>query len=113
MSQIQPRRARHLIDPSAPRPQRSDPMSLTQVQRWVMSVLATTTIAHLAAGIVIAAYFLDSGRAGGQLGLLVIAGCFGMIAVAVGFVLHKKSALNPWLVLGWIPSIVGAWFIWH
>ena len=30
------------------------------VQRWVMSVLAVTTIGHFAAGLVLAAVFMDS-----------------------------------------------------
>ena len=49
-------------------------MSLTGVQRWVLSVLAGTTIMHLSAGLVVAAYFEDTlvSRAG----LLVIAAAF-------------------------------------
>lgn len=103
------------MDPAHPQPQRRDPMSLSQVQKWVMSVLATTTILHLSAGIVIAAYFLDDTRQAAQAGLLVIAGCFGMIAVSVGMLIHQHSPLTPrlapWLLCGWIPSAVGAWLI--
>lgn len=86
-------------------------MSLSQVQRWVMSILATTTIAHLAAGIVVAAYFVDPHRPGARVGLLVIAGLFGMVAVSVGFLIHRRSLLSPWLLLGWIPSLVGAYLL--
>jgi hypothetical protein len=112
--QSQPvRRARHLMDPNNPRPQqpRSEGMSLSQVQKWVMSILATTTILHLSAGIVLAAYFLDGDRPGAQVGLLVIAGLFGMVGMAVGFLIHQKKLPNLWLLCGWIPSIVGAWLL--
>lgn len=111
--QSQPvRRARHLIDLDNPRPQqRREGMSLTQVQKWVMSVLATTTIFHLSLGIVIAAYFLDKNRPGAQVGLLVIAGLFGVIAMAVGMLIHHKPLPNLWLLCGWIPAIIGAWLI--
>ena len=47
-------RQRHLLDLDNPRPQRSAAereKSLSRVQRWVMSVLAVTTILHLAAGV--------------------------------------------------------------
>ncbi|WP_310964517.1 hypothetical protein [Nocardioides terrisoli] len=107
------RRARHLMDPANPRPpqQRGGSMSLTQVQKWVMSVLAVTTIEHLSAGIVVAAYFLDADRPGAQAGLIVIAALIGMVAVAAGFLIHKRSPLTPWLVLGWLPAVAGAYLI--
>ena len=57
------RRPRHLMDPDNPvRPVNDH--SLTQVQRWVLSVLAVTTILHLSAGLVIGAFFLDEAQAG-------------------------------------------------
>lgn len=108
------RRARHLIDPNNPRPaQQRKQMSLTQVQKWVMSILATTTIGHLAAGIVVADVFLSHPKPGARAGLLVIAGIFGMIAVSVGFLIHRRSPFTPWLILGWIPAAVGAWILYH
>ncbi|MBO9519902.1 MAG: hypothetical protein J7518_00075 [Nocardioidaceae bacterium] len=108
MSSSQPpvRRAKHLIDPSAP-PRRQDPMSLTRVQRWVMSVLATTTIFHLSAGIVLAAVLPDHMKTGSRIGLCVIAAAFGVIAVACGMLIHGKKLPSPWLLLGTIPGIVG------
>jgi hypothetical protein len=87
-------------------------MSLTSVQKWVMSVLAVTTIEHLAAGIVLAAYFLEDGRDGARAGLLVIAAFFGMVAVAVGFLIHRRNPVSPWLLLGLLPAVVGAFFCW-
>ena len=60
------RRPRHLLDPSdlqrSHRSSQSSTESLTNVQRWVMSVLAATTILHFAAGLVVAAVFLDESR---------------------------------------------------
>lgn len=108
-----PVRRRHLMDPANPRkPQpRGNGMPITQVQKWVMSVLLTTTVFHLAAGIVVAAYFLADHRTGAQIGLLVIAGMFGMIAMAIGFIIHQRKLPNLWLLLGWVPSVVGAFLI--
>jgi len=85
-------------------------MSMSSVQRWVMSALAVTTIGHFAAGLVIAAVFLDRGI-GSQVGLDVIAGVVGVLGVAAGFMIHQKNPLTPWLALGLLPAAVGLYFI--
>jgi hypothetical protein len=105
MSSTQPRPRKHLMVPGQPPPP-SDRMSLTQVQRWVMSTLAVTTILHLAAGLVLAAMYVD--KVDSQVGLLVIAGAFGVIAVAVGLMIHQRRPLSPWLLLGVLPTAIGA-----
>ena len=104
-----PRRAKHLMDPTAPRPVRTvaDERSLTTVQRWVMSSLAVTTILHLAAGIALASLALDRPTLSAQVGLNVIAMAFGVLAIAAGFAIHQRSMLSPWLVLGVVPGVVG------
>jgi hypothetical protein len=106
--QQQPRPRRHLIDPDNPprrSPQKS--MSITQVQRWVLSALAVTTILHLAVGLILAAVFLDDSRVSGRVGLNVIAGLIGVGAVAAARGIHQKPILSPWLVLGLVPGLVG------
>lgn len=109
-----PRRARHLIDPHAPRPARDqshEDRSLTRVQRWVMSVLAVSTIAHLAGGIVLAALTIDDPQPGARVGLCVIAGAFGVLAVAVGLAIHGRRLLSPWLLIGVLPTVIGIWLL--
>jgi len=104
---VPPKRQRHLMDPNNLQRMRND-QQLTKVQRTVMSALAVTTILHLSAGLVIAAYAIDGVGDGGKIGLLLIAAAFGVLAVAAGFVIHKKSAATPWLLLGLIPAAAGA-----
>ena len=62
----EPRRRRHLLDPADLRGshQRSigSPTALTNVQRWVMSVLLATTLLHFSAGIAVAAVLIDEDR---------------------------------------------------
>lgn len=88
--------------------------SLTHVQRWVMSVLAVFTIAHLAIGIAIGALFVRDDAVAARLGLCVIAAAFGVIGVATGFLIHGKRPHTwpyaPWLLLGLLPGLAGAWF---
>jgi len=86
-------------------------MGITTVQRWVMSVLVVTTIAHLSFGIVAAAFTIEDDRPGAKIGMLVIAAIFGMGAVVAGALIHEKSPVNWFLPLGLIPSLVGAYFL--
>lgn len=115
MTEQQPRRARHLMDPNAPRRTRdqheSEQRSLTRVQRWVMSVLAVTTLLHLQVGLIVAALFLDDPRPGAEVGLCLIAGAFGVIGVALALVIHGRRPLSPWLVAGLVPAAVGLWLV--
>ena len=105
-----PKRQRHLMDPNNPVRMRND-HQLSKVQRTVMSALAVTTIFHLSAGLVIAAWAIDGVGNGGKIGLLVIAAVFGVLAVASGFVIHQKSAATPWLLVGLLPAVIGAFWV--
>lgn len=109
-----PERRRHLIDPAAPRRTASAAAaerSLTRVQRWVMSALAVTTIAHFAAGLVLAAVFLDDPTPGARVGLCVLAGVSGVMGVASALAIHRRPVLSPWLLLGALPTVVGLWLV--
>ena len=109
------RRPRHLLDPDDLRrshqSRQSSMQSLTNVQRWVMSVLAVTTILHLAAGLVVAAVFMDPDRVDARIGLNVIAAVIGVLSVATGLLIHRRSPLSPWLLLGLLPGVIGAWLV--
>ena len=104
-------RRRHLMDPANPQPAQGAGMSMGSVQRWVMSALAVTTIGHFAAGLVLAAIFMDHADQVARVGLVVIAGVVGVLGVAAGFLIHQKSPLTPWLVLGLLPLVVGLYFV--
>lgn len=106
-----PRPRRHLMDPANPRPLPTQGMSMGAVQRWVMSVLAVTTIGHFAAGLVLAAVFMESRELSARIGIDVIAAVVGVLGVAAGFLIHQKSPLTPWLVLGLVPAAVGLFYI--
>ena len=103
----------HLLDLDAPRRVIQDPekdaRDLARVQRWVMSTLAVTTILHLVVGLVVAAVMLDDAPDTSKIGLNVIAGIFGSMAVATGLAIHGKRIVSPWLLLGVVPTAVGLW----
>jgi hypothetical protein len=101
----------HLLDMNAPRRVVADPekdaRDLARVQKWVMSTLAVTTILHLVVGLVVAAVMLDDAPDSSKIGLNVIAGVFGAIAVATGLAIHGRRILSPWLLLGVVPTAIG------
>lgn len=84
--------------------------STVMVQRWVITVLMISVFLHLAAGLVVAAYFAESRGLSSQIGLLVIAGVMGCLVVGAAFAVHQRSPLTPWVAMGLVPSVVGAYF---
>jgi hypothetical protein len=103
----------HLLDMDAPRRVVRDPekdaRDLARVQRWVMSTLAVTTVIHLSIGLVLAAVMLEDAPDSSRIGLAVIAGIFGAMAVATGLAIHGRRIVSPWLLLGVIPTSIGLW----
>lgn len=105
------RRPRHLLDPDNPRPQPvRGAMSLSTVQMWVLSTLSVSTVLHFALGLVASAVWLADGRPDAQIGLSILAGVTGVLAVALGFAVHRKPVLNGWLSLGLLPLPLGLYF---
>ncbi|TIC81970.1 hypothetical protein E8D37_10310 [Nocardioides sp. GY 10127] len=97
------------MDPNAPVRDTVNSAGITTVQKWVMSTLAVSSILHMAAGVIVAAWFMDPSQLVPRLGLSVIAGAFGVLAVASGLAIHKHPVLTPWLLLGLAPTVVGFW----
>ena len=89
----------------------SGPMHLEPVQKWVLSILAFTTIIHLSVGLVIAALYVSDDRTDAQVGLNIIAAAFGVISVAVFRAIHSQKLLSPWLLLGVVPGLVGLYLV--
>ncbi len=104
-----PRVRKHLMVPGQPRAQNPEPMTLGRVQRLVLSTLAATTILHLAVGLVVAAAFSE--RLDARIGLLVISAAFGLLAMVAALLIHRRSPASPWLLLGLVPTLVGAWLV--
>lgn len=100
------------MDPNAPRkaPDPRDIERLQRVQRRVISVLAITTVLHLAVGFVIAADQVDPDRLDARIGLNVIASAFMLGGIAATLLINQRPWLSPWLLLGLLPGAVGIWW---
>ncbi len=100
------------MDPANPQPRyQSTSTSLTRVQQWVMSTLVASLILHLGAGLVIAAAVMGADRQDARIGLVVIAGILGFLAVVAALAIHKAKLPNWWLLLGPVPGLIGAWIV--
>lgn len=104
-----PRVRKHLMVPGQPRPMNREPMSIGRVQRLVLSTLAATTILHFAVGLVVAAAVAE--RLDATIGLLVISAAFGVLAMVAALLIHRRRPVSPWLLLGLVPTLVGATFV--
>lgn len=105
------RRPRHLMDPANPQRSSVDSPEITVVRQWVLSVLVATTILHLAGGLAIAGVFADGSRPGAGVGLNVLAALCGVGAVVAARLIHGRTPLSWWLLLGLLPGVVGLWFV--
>jgi hypothetical protein len=97
-----------------PVPPTASEESLTKVQRWVASSLAVITILHLSAGMIAATYAIDDARPDAhtaRVGLCIVAGGFGIVAIAAGRAIHGKSLVSPWLLLGIVPTLIGLYLV--
>lgn len=100
------------MDPDNPRQPQHRPaggVTLTSVQRWVASTLLVSTLLHFSLGLVLAAYYVD--KESSQVGLVVLAGLTGVLSVFAGLAIHQHRLVSWWLLLGWVPSLVGAYLI--
>ena len=100
------------MDPEDLRPRTSsESVALTRVQQWVMSTLVASLILHLAAGLVVGAYMLDDNRLDARIGLVVIAGILGFLAVVAALVIHRHKMPTWWLLVGVLPALAAAWVV--
>ena len=105
-----PKARAHLMVAGQARAPSPTSRSTVMVQRWVVTVLMVSVFLHLAAGLVVAAYYSAPRGLSSQVGLLVIAGVMGCLVVGAAFAVHRRSPLTLWLGVGLLPSVVGAYF---
>jgi len=84
-------------------------VEIVRVQRWVMSALLLTTATLFASGLALLSVVVED-RGGARIGLMVIAGVVGVIAMVGVRLINEKTWLTPWLLLGLIPASVAAYF---
>jgi hypothetical protein len=113
MTQAPPRRRRGLLDPEDLRGShlrsQGTLAGLDQVRRWVLSILAVSTILHLSVGVAAIPVFKHDLSPAGRAVLLVISACIGLIAVVAGRLIHGRRPMSAWTLLGLVPAVLGTW----
>ena len=84
-------------------------MSITQVQRWVITVLVVVVVGHLAEALVIFALIAPADKPASRIGLHINAGIVGLLAAGGVRAIHRRRLLSPWLFLGLTPALIGAY----
>lgn len=98
-------------DEKRPSPERQE-MSLTQVQRWIISLLIFVLCAFPVGGLIgLSHAVLKQDRTGSAIGLAIMSGVIGTIGVAGMRIAHQRSLLTPLLLLGMVPALIGAFFV--
>jgi hypothetical protein len=82
-------------------------MSVTQVQRWVSTVLTVTIVGHFTAGLLLSAVMVGDRQLAPRIGLNVLATITATLMVGGVRAIHARSLLSPWLALGLLVGILG------
>lgn len=87
------------------------PMNIETVQRWVVSAVVfhvgtvpAVTLAVYSIGVAAT----DFGRG---VGLWFMSGVIGVLTAAGILAIHRRKPLSPWLLLGILPAVVTAFYI--
>lgn len=86
-------------------------MNLVTVQRWVASVI----LIHIGSvpAVTLAVYSIgiaehDRGRG---IGLWLMSGVIGLVTIAGVRLIHQRTPLSPWLLIGLLPTTATAFYI--
>ncbi|WP_329000823.1 hypothetical protein OHA18_41130 [Kribbella sp. NBC_00709] len=87
------------------------PMKIETVQRWVASVI----LFHVGSvpAITLAVYSIGVAKTdhGRGVGLWIMSGVIGVLTTAGIRLIHQRSPLSLWLVLGLLPTAVTGFYI--
>ena len=86
-------------------------MKIETVQRWVAAVI----LIHVGGSpaVALAAYspHLENTKHSSGVGLWVMSGVIGLATTAGVLLIHQRSLLSPCLVLGALPMIISAFYV--
>jgi len=84
-------------------------LTIEQVQRWVISFLILAVAAFpLGALLAVDRTIVEDGRAGDAVILLGAMAVIGVVACGAVRIVHRRSIVTPWLMVGLLPAVVAA-----
>ena len=87
-------------------------MEITKVQQWVATTLAFTM--GMISSTCMAGYSVWSdtlAENGNAAGLWAMGAVVGLLTIAGCLLIHRRSPLSPWLLVGVVPAAVSAPFV--
>ncbi|GAA0947290.1 hypothetical protein GCM10009554_44020 [Kribbella koreensis] len=86
-------------------------MKIETVQRWVFAVI----LIHIGGSptLALAAYspHMEQIKHSSGVGLWIMSGVVGLATTAGVLLVHQRSLLSPWLILGILPMTVSAFYV--
>jgi hypothetical protein len=86
---------------------------ITKVQQWVASALVL--VVGLTPAVALAwVSLLMTGEAGmrdNAIALWAMSSVWGVVTIAGALLIHRRSVLSPWLLIGLVPAAVAAPFL--
>lgn len=92
-------------------PSKRRAVKIETVQRWVFAVI----LIHIGGSptLALAAYapHMENTKHSSGVGLWIMSGVVGLATTAGVLLIHQRSLLSPWLILGLLPMIVSAFYV--
>lgn len=84
------------------------PMTTQQVQQWVVSLLVVAVSCFPLGALAAAVAKLSDDRHAAAVVLVLVMGALGTAAVSAGRLVHRRSPISLWTLLGLAPAAIAA-----
>lgn len=86
-------------------------MDIETVQRWVAAVVLIHVGGSPALALAAFAPHMENTEHSSGIGLWVMSGAVGLATTVGVLLIHQRSLLSPWLIIGVLPMIVSAFYV--
>ena len=86
-------------------------MNIETVQRWVFAVILIHIGGSPTAALAAYAPHMEQVKHSTGVGLWIMSGVVGLATTAGVLLIHQRSLLSPWLILGIIPMAISAFYV--
>lgn len=86
-------------------------MKIETVQRWVAAFILIHIGGAPALALAVYSPHLVISDRGSGIGLWVMCGVIGLVTTGGVLLIHQRSLLSPWLILGVVPMAVSAFYM--
>lgn len=92
-------------------PSKRRKMNIETVQRWVFAVILIHIGGSPTAALAAYAPHMEHVKHSTGVGLWIMSGVVGLATTSGVLLIHQRSLLSPWLVLGIVPMAISAFYV--